>query len=102
MIAVVLRYDPALSAECTWRIADEQDAIEARVRCANGPDVFVRVAGRWRRETAQAPDAVFLSPTDAGLEVWRTESARLHEALPRLSLLLEGCPVHVAESMRVW
>lgn len=102
MIEVVLRHDPALASPCTWRVSDSQDTIEARVRVAEGPETYATFAGRWRREAAQAPDAVFLAPVDAALEAWRTESARVHEALPRVVFLLTGTTTHAAEIMRAW
>lgn len=101
MEPVKLDYDAGLSRVCTWRLLPDQDGIEARVRVASGPEVGLEIELRWRREIAQAPQAIHVRPRDSALEIWTTESARLHTDLPRLSLELAGCPSHVAEALRL-
>lgn len=100
MEPVKLDYDPGLTRACTWRMHPAKDGtIEAHVRMGEAAIVHLEVELRFRRESAEAPQALKCRPTDGCCEVWILEGARLHTDLPRIQLELAGTPAHVAEAL---
>ncbi len=98
-MSIVLRFDQALASAGTWRLAHDARGIEARIKLASAPEVLVDVELRHDRTRAQVPSARHvqrLNETD-----WFVESSKLHDALPRIELVLRDAPAHVSEALKL-
>jgi len=94
-----LEYDPYLSRENSWRLGDDQRSIIVRIRVAAARELSFSI--RLRRGPILLPedkDRYHASCLDG--THWRIESARHHEDLPHISLLLTNAPEHVSSALR--
>ena len=91
-----LEYDESLSRRNTWRLNDNGNGIEAWIRVASGPDVWIDTPIRWRHE--KTAENLFVRPIDE--DVWMSEAATLDEKLPRLELVLRGVPARASAAFR--
>lgn len=103
---IVLRFDPILDQDNTWRLISSSDGVEVRVRIG-GISYTSKVYLRWRQlpsgvDLGVAAKRVFVAPADAELTVWVVQPCVVSEGLLPVELQLERAPEHVTTIMESW